>query len=158
MTLVVSDNSPLNLLVRISCQEVLADLFERVVVPTEVAQEMRHEAAPAEVSDFINNPPAWLEIKSPKCLLPLLELDLGERAAISLAMELKSPLLIDERIGRRIAREHGLDVVGAVGILELAADRGLISDLQEVHAKILKLNFHVSPTILAESLARHLSR
>lgn len=157
MTLVVSDNSPLNILVRVGCQEILPRLFNRVVAPEEVAREMAHPAAPIAIREFINNPPAWLSIQSPTKLLPLRELDPGELAAISLAVELKAPLLIDERIGRRIAKEQGLDIIGAVGILERAANIGLIADLGAVHNKILAIDFHIDPAILSESLERHLT-
>src|SRR5690242_18138930 len=35
-------------------------------------------------------------------------------------------ILMDERKGRRIAREHGLDPIGTITVLELAAERGLL--------------------------------
>jgi predicted nucleic acid-binding protein len=158
VTLVVSDNSPLNILVRVECEDTLFRLFDKVVIPSEVAREMSHLAAPNIVRAFIENPPAWLTIQDPGNLLLLPELDPGELAAISLAVELNAPLLIDERIGRKIAKEQGLEVVGAVGILERAADIGIIDDLQEVHERILLLDFHIDRRILAASLARHLSR
>ncbi len=158
MTLVVSDNSPLNILIRVGCQETLPRLFNRVVVPAEVAQEMAHPAAPTAIRKFIDNSPEWLSIQSPFKLLPLPGLDPGELAAISLAVELKAPLPIDERLGRKIATELGLDIIGAVGILERAANIGLIADLRAVHNKILAINFRIDPTILAESLHRHLTQ
>lgn len=158
MTLVVSDNSPLSLLVHVGCQDILPRLFQHVVVPTVVAQELAHPAAPVSIREFIHNPPDWFTIQEPHQLLALAELDAGESAAISLALELKAPLLIDERAGRRIAKQYGLDIIGAVGILERAADMGLITDLSDIHDKILKLKFHIDPAILAGSLARHLSQ
>lgn len=155
MTLVVSDNSPLNILVRVGCVEVLRQLFGEVVIPTKVAREMAHEAAPTVVREFINDPPPWLKVQGPSKLLTLPDLDPGELAAISLAKELAVPLLIDERLGRQIAKAQGLEIIGAIGVLERAADLGIITDLASVHEKILQLDFHISKTILAASLARH---
>ena len=75
------------------------------------------------------NPPSWLELH------PTLEfgndpvegLDEGESAAIALAEFLHADLLlIDERAGFRAAKKRGLCVTGTLGVLDLAAKRGLI--------------------------------
>lgn len=156
MTLVVSDNSPLNILIRIDQAELLPNLFQQVVIPPEVVKEMSHPKAPAEVRSFIALPPSWLSIQTPTTRLPLDHLDAGEAAAISLAAELGAPLLIDELDGRNEAQARGLTVIGAIGVLERAANKGLIVDLADVHTRIRALRFHVSETILQTSLARHL--
>lgn len=157
MTLIVSDNSPLNLLVRVGAADVLPALFQRVIIPPEVASEMSHPKAPAEVQAFIAAPPSWLTVQAPTSPLSLPHLDPGETAAISLAVELGAALLIDERDGRTEAQARGLTVIGAVGVLERAADAGLIPDLAAVHATIRTLRFHVADAILNASLARHLA-
>lgn len=156
MTIVVSDNSPLNLLIRVGLAEVLPALFPHVLIPPEVAGEMAHPKAPPEIRAFIAAPPAWLGVQSPAARLPLPHLDPGEAAAISLAVEFGAALLIDERDGRREAQSRGLIVVGAVGVLERAATAGLISDLAAVHAQIRRLRFHIADAILEASLVRHL--
>ena len=119
---------------------------------------MAHAKAPKAVRSFINAPPQWLSVRSPLKIIALPSLDLGEIAAISLAIELDAPLLMDERDGRVAAQAYGLSVVGAVGILEQAANKGLIPDLAAVHAAIRTLPFHVADKLLDASLARHLSR
>jgi len=136
---------------------VLPKLFDQVLIPCEVANEMRHPKAPQAVRDFLAAPPAWLHIRSPQTMLTLPQLDAGEAAAISLAVETSSILLIDEQDGRAAALEHGLQIVGAIGVLERAANEGLITDLQQVHQKIRTLRFHVSDAILDRSLTRHLA-
>jgi predicted nucleic acid-binding protein len=158
VTLVVSDNSPLNLLVRVGHAGVLPALFQHVLIPPEVAAEMAHPKAPAEVQTFIAAPPAWLTVRPTASPLPLPHLDPGEAAAISLAVEVGATLLIDERDGRQEAQARGLTVVGAVGVLEQAAGAGFVPDLAAVHAHIRRLRFHVSDAILQASLARHLAR
>lgn len=157
MTLVVSDNSPLNLLIRIEQTDLLPQLFQQVVIPPEVAAEMRHAKAPDLVRSFIAGPPSWLSIQAPSVMLPLPELDPGEAAAISLAAELGAALLIDETDGRKEAQSRGLTVIGAVGVLERAANLGFISDLAAVHAKVRTMRFHVSEAVLQGSLQRHLA-
>lgn len=156
--LVVSDTSPFNLLIQSEQESVLPALFGSILVPAQVASEMTHPAAPQVVRRFIHSPPGWLTVIAPKRLLELPRLDLGERAAISLAVKLHADLLLAYELeGRRAARQVGLSVVGAVGILEAAADRGLIKDLGAVHSAIRQTRFHVSDALLNQSLARHLS-
>ena len=48
-------------------------------------------------------------------------------------------------------------MVGAVGVLERAADRGLIADLATVHDRIRSLPFRVAEVILQDSLTRHIA-
>ena len=158
MSLIVSDNSPLNLLMRVGLAHILPQLFGHVLIPSEVAAEMRHPKAPQAVRDFLASPPTWLHIRSPQTILPLPQLDAGEAAAISLAVETSSILLIDEQDGRAAALAHGLEIVGAIGVLERAANEGLIADLQQVHQKIRTLRFHVADAILNRSLARHFAQ
>lgn len=158
MTLVVSDNSPLNLLVRLGLIDMLPELFGSVVIPDAVADEMADPRAPAAVRAFIAAPPAWLVVQSPASPLDLPRLDRGEAAAVSLAVELRAAVLIDELAGRREAQALGLSVVGAVGVLEVAADAGHIADLASVHAALRGLDFHVSESILLDSMTRHTRR
>jgi predicted nucleic acid-binding protein len=157
MTLVVSDNSPFNLLIRLDLAVLLPQLFGEVLIPPEVVAEMLHAKAPAVVQAFIATPPPWLSIRATTRPLPLPHLDSGEAAAISLATELSVPLLIDELDGRTEAQTRGLVVIGAIGILERAANLGLIPDLSAVHQQIRTMRFHISDAVLTSSLNRHLA-
>jgi predicted nucleic acid-binding protein len=75
-------------------------------------------------------------------------LDLGEQAAITLAQALPADLLvIDERLGRRIATERGIPVIGTLGILDAAASQGLVN-LSEALDQLQQTNFRVSRRIL----------
>lgn len=59
-------------------------------------------------------------------------LDLGERCAIGVAMDLGAALLVDDRAARRHAVALGLDVLGTLGVLVLAKRRGIIADVKPV--------------------------
>jgi predicted nucleic acid-binding protein len=155
--LIVSDNSPLNLLVQLGHSDVLPQLFSSVIIPPDVVAEMNRPRSPQSVKQFLANPPAWLVVQAPQNLLTLPRLHAGEVAAISLAVELGATLMIDEAAGRAEAKRKGVPVTGAVGVLELAANNSVIADLATVHAAIRSLRFHVSEAILDASMAKHLA-
>src|SRR6266702_4022222 len=131
MRLVVADTGPINYLVLIEAIDVLPRLFERIFVPAAVYDELAHADAPAGVRVFIAQCPTWLEVRpnpevSGRDALDA-ALDASEEAAIALAKALRADLiLMDDRVGVAIARQHDLIVTGTLGVLSLAARRVLI--------------------------------
>ncbi len=59
-------------------------------------------------------------------------LDLGERCAIGVALDLRAVLLVDDRAARRHAEALGLNVLGTLGVLVLAKRRGHIVQVMPV--------------------------
>jgi uncharacterized protein len=157
MAIIVSDTSPHSLLLRLGLECVLEQLFEAVLIPPRVMSELSHRKSPDEVRSFAVSPPAWVTIRAPAFPVVHPKLDPGESEAIALAVELKSLLLIDETNGRKFALESGLEIVGAIGILERAAIAGLIADPVEVYDRIRAIRFHISRKRSDESLARILA-
>ena len=75
-------------------------------------------------------------------------IDAGERAAIQLAASLNADLvLMDDRKGVNAAQRKGLRVTGTLGILDLAAHRGL-ADFAEGVAQLRRTNFRVPEALL----------
>jgi len=62
-------------------------------------------------------------------------------------------LVIDERLGRRIAKARGIAIVGTLGILDDAATQGLI-DLPNAIAQLQQTNFRVSRRLIQALLNR----
>ena len=152
--LVVADSSPLNYLILIGHVESLPALFGSVVIPTEVSRELSHSSAPDSVRSFISQSPDWLIVQSPKAVVPIDELDARESAAISLVLELKADLLlVDDLDGRRAAEQRGISIAGTLGILKLAADRGLI-ELTSAIEKLEGCGFHVSKNLIQDFLRK----
>lgn len=94
--------------------------------------------------------PSWVDVRaSPAGSDPALErLDLGEQEAILLAQELQaSLLLLDDKAGRQAARLRNLPVTGLLGVLDEAANLGLVNR-QTVAQRLLKTNFRIAPAML----------
>ena len=131
MILVVADTSPIHYLVLIEAVGILPRLYDRVVLPSVVLAELTHRNAPSPVRTWADALPPWAEVRMAAQVDLIGMLDPGEAEAIALAQELKADsLLLDEAEARQEARRLGLPVSGTVGVLEKAADRGLI-DLAE---------------------------
>jgi len=99
-----------------------------VVIPTAVQAELIDPDSP--IPDWMNPPPAWLRILTPTHIQPDLQLDPGECAAISLALELNADrLLIDERPGRKAAIARRLKVAGTLAVILDASEKKLIDGI-----------------------------
>ena len=156
--IVVSDTSPLNYLILIHQVELLPQLFGRVATPSAVIAEMLHHHAPSAVKAWATSPPAWLEILEPTTIPVEASLGPGESAAIALAMQLHADLLLlDERKAINAARRQGLAVVGMLAVLDLAAERQLIS-LANVIDRLRATTFRMPEAVVRELLRRDADR
>ncbi len=151
MRLVIADTGPINYLLLIQHIDILPSLFDRVVLPAAVKDELSDPETPPAVRDWIANAPAWVEVHES---IPLIEdsslkrLDPGEGEAIRLALELKADLLlIDDRAGVAVAENKGLRVAGTLGVLGMAARHGIIN-LAEAFERLKRTNFHYRQELL----------
>jgi predicted nucleic acid-binding protein len=151
---VVSDATPLNYLILINAVGVLPRLYSSVLIPPAVAAELSSPKAPAAVLALVRNPPSWLEVRAPGRVDYSLGLDAGETEAIALAAELGiEAILMDERKGRKQARQKGLTPVGTLTILEQAAENGWI-DFEENVSRLRETTFRVHPQLIQEAKER----
>ena len=80
-------------------------------------------------------------------------LGLGELSSILLAKEIGATMvLIDDAQGRHLAKEHGLEVRGTVGILENLFRRLEILDLRAAYEKLLVHQVHLDRDLLNRRL------
>lgn len=76
---------------------------------------------------------------------------------IALALELKAPVLLDEKEARQIARNKGILVIGTVGIIERAADMNLL-DIRKTLTELRRTNAHISDSIIDYAIRRNAQR
>jgi len=125
--IVVSDTSPLTALISIGKTEMLRSLFGEVLIPPAVESELRRFHT--ELPEFIRVQPV---ADTAQVTQLAGRLDLGEAEAIVLAQETHADyLLMDEVMGRDVARQQGLRVIGLLGILVEAKKHRLIRTVRE---------------------------
>jgi len=132
--IVVSNTTPILSLYKIGKLNLLQSLFSQVTVPMAVYDEIAVAGKGKQGHDELDKA-EYIRIKDVKDIfaanLLRSQLDHGEAEAIVLARELKaSILLLDEKKARRIAQENAQSVIGTLGILQIAKNRGLIPDIK----------------------------
>jgi predicted nucleic acid-binding protein len=155
--LVIADTGPVNYPVLIGNIDLLPVLFEKVILPSAVEAELSDPDAPPSVRNWIADPPAWLDVyETPRRQFDQASvegLDEGETAAIALAISLDADLLLmDDRKGVVVARGKGLRVTGTLGVLDLAAQRGLVNFARAVN-RLRRTTFRI-PEVLLDSLMK----
>lgn len=152
---VVVNATPLIALSLINQQELLNELFDEVLVPSAVYQEVVIQGAgqpgAAELASI-----TWIQVQAPSTsstIEPLLlGLDTGELQVLLLAQEVQADwVLVDERLGRRIARAMNLPVKGTVGIMLAACEVGLLSKTQALEAlgQLTQRGIRISSQVIA---------
>lgn len=159
MRLVIADTGPINYLLLIGNIDLLPVLFDKVFLPSAVQAELTNADAPPLVRNWIADPPAWLQVhetpSNPSDQASVEELDEGEAAAIALAILLDADLLLmDDRKGVIVARGKGLRVTGTLGVLDLAAQRGLV-DFAQAIGRIRQTSFRIPEALLDSLIKKH---
>lgn len=75
MQLVIADTGPVNYLLLIGHIEILPALFEKVILPSAVKDELANPATPLPVRNWIAAPPLWVDIRH--TAIPLTNASMG---------------------------------------------------------------------------------
>jgi predicted nucleic acid-binding protein len=134
--IVVSDTSPILNLAAVDKLQLLGDLYGEIVIPPAVAQELERNG--------IQTAPSWARIVAAQNQEEVRylreQLDAGEAEAIVIAGELGADvLLVDEKRGRRIAANRGLEVTGLLGVPAEAKARGLIPSCKPILDSMIRI-------------------
>jgi predicted nucleic acid-binding protein len=155
--IVIADTSPLNYLIVIGAADLLPFLYGSIHIAPACASELSAPGTPEGVRRWFENKPDWLLVTAPQDTSDprFVRLDIGEREAIALAVQLTADLvLIDERDGRAAARACGLTVVGTLRVLADAAAMGAV-DLAEAFARLRSTTFRGDPRLMDLLLREH---
>jgi len=149
--IVIADTGPVNYLVLVGEIEALPALYDRILVPQAVYNELMHPRAPEAVHRWIAQLPQWLEVRAssltPDGDLLAADIEAGERDAILLAQELAADrLIMDDLRGRQEAERRHLVVTGTIGVLRAAANLGLL-DLRHALERLRRTNFRMEKAL-----------
>lgn len=155
MSSAVSDSSPLIHLAAIGRLSLLKDYYNSIIIPTAVWREVVEQGGSRKGAMEIRNARAdgWITVASPKnvALIKALLQDLheGEAESIALAIELNAGIIIlDETEARRSAEQHGLPVIGIIGILMQAKADGKVRSMRAELDRLHKTgNFWISKSL-----------
>jgi predicted nucleic acid-binding protein len=149
----VSNTSPLIYLHRLRRLELLPLSFGKVIVPTQVDQELAlGRERGRDVPDLRAQP--WIEIRSVALKHDYPELGPGESGALDLARALPDAIVIlDDGAARVWAARLGIRFVGTVGILIAAKRHGHIDRVASDLDRLAKLGFRMGPALRQRALA-----
>jgi uncharacterized protein len=154
----VSDTGPLLYLSLIDCIDLLPLIFEKVLIPHAVADELSDPSTPAEASALIEHRPRWLHIYDVPSTDPsMYHLGRGEQQAIALARSVGADVLLtDDRAAKGFATQvMNIAASGTIGVLYEAAIDDLIPftawNFDESVERLLATNFR-RPRTLLESI------
>lgn len=129
--IIVSDTTSLIVLEKLDSLHLLCELFEQVLVPTVVMEELAVGSLDIYKKFKQFNCLEIAEVEQTSRLGSLLSvLDEGEAHAIELAICLRLPLIIDERKGRQVAKQLGVKVTGFAGLLIQATRNKILTNEQ----------------------------
>lgn len=152
--IVISDTTPLRYLIEIEEVHLLEKLFGKIIIPPKVFSELQGKNTPLKVTTWIQNRPAWLEVRQAdtSCFTPKKRIQDGEREAIALAVELKADaLLSDDGDAIKEARRLNISTIRLFNILESAAENNLL-DLSEAVEKMRRTTFRLPPIELIDAM------
>lgn len=130
----VVNATPLIALARVNHLGVLNQLFDEVLVPLTVYQEITAQGASRPGAALIAQTD-WIHVQvpvaSPVVEPLLLGLDAGEMDVLLLAREMQPVwVVIDERLARRVALAMHIPLTGTLGVLLAAVQNSLLTKQQ----------------------------
>jgi predicted nucleic acid-binding protein len=147
----IVNTSPIVYLSSINQLSLIKKLFNEIYIPDAVKQEVlsggRNSFGVKEIKTE-----KWLKTKKIKNKLAkeylLTEIDDGEAEVIILTEELKAgAIIMDDKLGRRVAKLRGIKVVGTLRILVAAKEKGLITAVKPLIEKLKENGFWLSNNV-----------
>lgn len=156
--IVVADAGPLIHLSMVRLLGLLPRLYQKILVPDLVYEEVVREGDALPGSAEVRGAD-WVEFvphdpRGPLLKLLRAQLDSGEAAAIWVAVERKAALVLsDDRPARLAAQQLGFAIKGTLGILVEAKRRGEIREIAPVVAELRSQGVWLSTRLIERILA-----
>ena len=152
--IIICDSSPLITLSIIDKLDLLDSLFNEVVIPVSVFNEV-NILGKSEAQQIAKWAQGKITKTTNKQLMQSfnLLLDAGEAEAMSLYFEKNADfLLIDEKKGRKIALYNEINIIGSLGILLIAKQKGLIISIKPLLERLQQSYIRISDELYLKTL------
>jgi len=152
--IVICDTSPLIALSIVDGLGLLDTLFEEVLIPVAVFNELNTANKPQaqQITDWAQRKVVAATNQQLIRSFSLL-LNMGESEAMALYFEKKADfLLIDEKKGRKVAAYNKINVVGSLGILLMSKQKGLIPLVNPLLNRLQQSYIRISDELYSKTL------
>lgn len=156
---IVSNSSPLIFLSKIGRLDVLTQIFNKIYIPYAVYEEtvLSHEtdAGASQIAHFVTKGQIiQFDVQNELAVKALSgRMHSGEVQVIIGASELGiKEVILDDLHARNKAKQFDLNIIGTLGILRIAYKKGIIKDFKSDIAKLMNVDFRISPTLLQRIL------
>ena len=152
MRKVISNTSPILSLLRIDNLHILKDLYTKIIIPKAVYLEIEEGKEKNYYQDLTEID--WIEIKeientASKDYFP----NLNDGEVEVLAKELNADCVIMyELMGRRNAKQLGMNLTGTIGILLKAKEKGLIVSVKDRLSELSEKGIWLSPKLVKKAI------
>lgn len=131
--------------------EILTSLYDRVIVPRAVWSELMAGGSESseiralqELTEVVEVPASEVEVTESRAMA----LDSGEAAVLQTALNSGIPrVIIDEKLGRKVAADCGLQVTGSLGVLVRAKKLGLVPNITSPIHSMVRSGVRISPLL-----------
>jgi predicted nucleic acid-binding protein len=148
--MIIGDSSALVALAVMDRLALLEEIFDEIFIPQAVYDEVS-----------IDNKPQSLKLKlfladkiiQVKLDISKMGLGQGELEAITLYQNTKADfLLIDDRRAKNFAKLNGIQVIGSLGVILLAKEKGLLESVKSEFKKLSDSNLFISQSLIDKIL------
>ena len=148
--MIIGDSSALVALATMDRLDLLEKIFEKLYVPQAVYDEVSisYKAQSVKLKEFLTNKVEVVNLDISK-----MGLGQGELEAIALYKNKEADfLLIDDRRAKSFAKLNGINVIGSLGVMILAKDKGLIEFIRDDLEKLLDSGLFISQSLIDKVL------
>lgn len=152
---VIVNTSPLFYLHRLGYFNLLEKLYGEIIIPEAVVAELEEgEQSGEDVPKIAKY--NWIKIKKvtiPSFIKMIPDLGCGEAEVLALGCNEFDPLLIiDDTLGRKIAKLQLFKLIGTAGVLLRSKKEGHITEIRPIIERLKGVGFYLSDELIARIL------